>query len=158
MADLTTKPVLSVCATVGSRLSDLVIKDGQLTFVRDKHKIALDFDGKRTFYNQIEELATEGARTSMLAPVTGLYYFVIETAVLWTYRDRWIQITTPPKEVVFIGTELPELGVTKTLYVDTSNREISVWDSNTEKYVVIADSTMAMTADDVNAIIQNIMQ
>ena len=158
MADLTTKPVLSVCATVGSRLSDLVIKDGQLTFVRDKHKIALDFDGKRTFYNQIEELATEGARASMLAPVTGLYYFVIETAVLWTYRDRWIQITTPPKEVVFIGTELPELGVTKTLYVDTSNREISVWDSNTEKYVVVADATMAMTADDVNAIIQNIMQ
>ena len=77
MADLTTTTVLSVCATVGSKLSDLTIKDGQLIFVRDKHKIALDFGGKRTFYNQIEELATEGARTSMLAPVTGLYYFVI---------------------------------------------------------------------------------
>ena len=101
MADLTTKPVLSVCATVGSKLPNLVIKDGQLIFVQDKHRIALDFGGKRIFYNQIEELATDAVRTSMLAPVAGLFYFVIETAVLWTYRDKWVQITTPPKEVVF---------------------------------------------------------
>lgn len=97
MADTTTtKPILSVYATVGSKLSELAIKDGQLIFVKDKHKIALDFGGKRTVYNQIEELATDGARTSLLAPVTGLYYFVVETAVLWTYRDGWVQITTPP--------------------------------------------------------------
>ena len=81
MADTNMKTVLSVCATVGSRLSDLVIKDGQLIFVQDKHKIALDFGGKRVFYNQIEELATESARTSMLAPVAGLFYFVINVIV-----------------------------------------------------------------------------
>lgn len=155
MADLTTTPVLSVCATVGSKLSDLTIKDGQLTFVRDKHKIALDFGGKRTFYNQIEELATEQARTSMLAPVTGLFYFVIETAVLWTYQKGWVQITTPPKEIVFFGTELPELGVTKTLYVDTNKKEISVWDNDANGYIVVADKTMELTADDVNALFQN---
>lgn len=152
MADLTMKPVLSVCATVGSKLSDLTIKDGQLTFVRDKHRIALDFGGKRTFYNQIEELATEGARTSLLAPVTGLFYFVIETAVLWTYQNGWIQITTPPREVVFFGTELPELGVTKTLYVDTTKKEISIWDSNTSAYVVVADKTNELTAEDIDAL------
>lgn len=155
MADLTTKPVLSACATVGSKLPDLVIKDGQLIFVQDKHKIALDFGGKRTFYNQIEELATEGARASMLAPVAGLFYFVIETAVLWTYRDRWIQITTPPKEIVFFGTELPELGVTKTLYVDTARKEISVWNDETTSYIVVADKTEELTVDDVNALFQN---
>lgn len=152
MADLTTKPVLSVCATVGSKLPNLVIKDGQLIFVQDKHKIALDFGGKRVFYNQIEELATESARTSILAPVAGLFYFVIETAVLWTYRDKWVQITTPPKEVVFFGTELPELGVTKTLYVDTGRKEISVWDETTAGYVVVADKTNELTADDVDAL------
>ena len=59
MADSTVKTVLSICATVGSRLSDLVIKDGQLIFVRDKHKIAFDFGGKRTFYNQIVEVASD---------------------------------------------------------------------------------------------------
>lgn len=155
MADLTTTPVLSVCATVGSKLSDLTIKDGQLTFVRDKHKIALDFGGKRTFYNQIEELATEQARVSLLAPVTGLFYFVIETAVLWTYQNGWVQITTPPKEIVFFGTELPELGVTKTLYVDTNKKEISVWDDDTNGYIVVADKTLELTAEDVNALFQN---
>lgn len=152
MADLTTKPVLSVCATVGSKLPNLVIKDGQLIFVRDKHKIALDFGGKRNFFNQIEELATDAARTSMLAPVAGLFYFVIETAVLWTYRDGWVQITTPPKEVVFFGTELPELGVSKTLYVDTANKNISVWDEDTAGYIVVADRTAELTAEDVNAL------
>lgn len=150
MADETTKAVLSVCATVGSRLPDLVIKEGQLIFVQDKHKIALDFGGKRTFYNQIEELATERARTSLLAPVAGLFYFVIETAVLWRYQDGWVQLTTPPKEVVFFGTELPELGVSKTLYVNTAKKEISVWDSATGDYVIVASHAAEITADDVN--------
>lgn len=154
MADSTTKPVLSVCATVGSKLPDLVIKDGQLIFVQDKHKIALDFGGKRIFYNQIEELATDGARTSMLAPVVGRFYFVIETAVLWRYQDRWIQITTPPKEVVFFGTELPELGVLKTLYVDTLKKELSVWDDSMSEYVVVADRTFELTVDEVDALFQ----
>lgn len=99
MADLTTMPVLSVCATVGSKLADLSLKEGQLIFVQDKHKIALDFGGKRTVYHQIEELATEAVRTAMLAPVTGSFYFVLETAVLWTYQDGWVQITTPPEDV-----------------------------------------------------------
>jgi hypothetical protein len=152
MADLTTKPVLSVCATVGSKLTNLSIKDGQLIFVKDKHRIALDLGGKRTFYNQIEELATEAARTSILAPVTGLFYFVIETAVFWTYTDKWVQLTTPPKEVVFFGTELPELGVTRTLYVDTANKEISVWDESAAEYVVVADKTRELTAEDINAL------
>lgn len=154
MADLTTKPVLSVCATVGSKLPNLVIKDGQLIFVQDKHKIALDFGGKRVFYNQIEELATDAIRKSMLAPVAGLFYFVVDTAVLWTYRDEWVQLTTPPKEVVFFGTELPELGVAKTLYVDTGRKEISIWDDEVSGYVVVAEKTKELTAEDINDLFQ----
>ena len=100
MADLTTKSVLSVYATVESNLANLAVKDGQLIFVRDKHKIALDFDNKRTVYHQIQELATEGARTSLLAPISGAYYFVLDPGVLWKYQDGWIQITTPPSEVI----------------------------------------------------------
>lgn len=99
MADLTIAPVLSVRTTINSKLSDLPLEDGQLIFIRDKQSIALDFGGKRKLYKQIEELATEEIRTSMLTPVTGLYYFVIETGVLWTYRDGWVQITTPPIEI-----------------------------------------------------------
>lgn len=99
MADLTAKSVLSVYATVESNLANLAVKDGQLIFVQDKHKIALDFGGKRTIYNQIQELATEGSRISMLAPLSGVYYYVLETSVLWTYRNGWVQITTSPLSI-----------------------------------------------------------
>lgn len=98
MADLTAAPILSVCKTVGSKVSDVAVKDGQLIFISDKHRIALDFDGKRTFYEQIIELPTEATRTGLLAPVVGSYYFVLDTGVLWTYQDNWVQITTPPKD------------------------------------------------------------
>ena len=153
MADTTMKKILSVCATVGSKLSDQVIKDGQLIFVQDKHKIALDFNGKRVFYSQIEELATEEERKAMLAPVTGLYYFVIDKATLWTYRDqKWIQLTTPPRDVLFIGTQLPELGAGNTLYVDTENKEIAIWDETLSAYVVVADRTKEFSADDIDAL------
>lgn len=99
MADLIKDPILSVCTTVGSKLAELEVKNGQLIFVRDQHQVALDFGGIRTIYSQIRELATDASRTSMLAPVAGLYYFVLETGVLWFYQDGWVQITTTPASV-----------------------------------------------------------
>lgn len=147
MADSTTKTVLSICATVGSRLSDLVIKDGQLIFVQDKHRVALDFNGKRFFYNQIEEVATEAERAN-LTPENGIYYFVIDSAVLWTYQDKWIQLTSIPEEVVFIGTELPELGSNKKLYVDKTGG-IFIWDDDAQNYVVVADKCGAIDESDI---------
>lgn len=153
MANEPLYPVLSVCATKGSRLPDLAIADGQLIFVQDRHQIALDYNGKRVFYNQIEELDTELTRVSLLAPITGRYYFVIDTAVLWTYRDTgWIRLTTPPDEIVFIGTELPELGARQTLYVDTTNDRISVWDETAETYHVVSDKTKEIEETDIEAL------
>lgn len=100
MADLTTTPVLSVHTTYNSKLTDFTVKDGQLIFVQDKQMIALDFGGKRKFYTQIEELATEEVRTSLLAPVTGRYYYVMDPPVLWRYEaNGWVQITTPPEDI-----------------------------------------------------------
>ena len=152
MADLITKTILSVCATTANRLPDLEIKNGQLVFVQDRHKIAFDFGGKRKFYNQIEELATEAERIAILAPVTGSYYFVIDTAVLWTYQNEWVQITTPPEEIVFIGTEMPELGSVKTLYVNKSNKSISVWDTDTNQYIIVADMKEAASESDIDSL------
>lgn len=99
MADSTAKTVLSAVATSNSKLSELSVKDGQLIFVQDKNTIAFDFGGRRRLYKQIEEISTDAARLSILAPVTGCYYFVVETSVLWTYRDGWVQITTTPSSV-----------------------------------------------------------
>lgn len=93
MADSTTTPVLSPIATVKSRLSDLAVQDGQLVFIQDKKEIAFDFGGNRKVYKQIEELATEAERTSLLASVTGSYYYVVDSGVLWTYQDGWVQLS-----------------------------------------------------------------
>lgn len=154
MADTGKKTVLSVCATTSKRLPELVIKDGQLIFVQDKHRIAFDFGGKRKFYNQIEELTTEEERIALVTPVVGSYYFVIKTAVLWTFQDKWIQLTTPPEEVVFIGAQLPELGSVKTIYTNVVNKEISVWDNETQKYIVVADKTEEISEEEISSLFQ----
>ena len=142
------KAAFTIVATTSDRVKDLIIKDGQMVFIQDKGRIAFDFKGKRVFYNQITELATEQERSNLSAPVYG-YYFVIETAILWLYSDGWTQITTSPEEKIFIGVELPELGQAKTgtLYVNKAEKEISVWDEDTNKYIVVADAT-----DDVNTV------
>lgn len=151
MADnINTNPILSLCVTVASKLANLTIKDGQLIFVKDKQRLALDFNGKRTFYNQIEELSSEAERQALLAPVSGLYYFVLDTAVLWKYQDKWIQITSQPEDIVFIGTdEAPEIGNAKTLYVNKVDKIISVWDEDNNSYIVVSDYTNEVTEQDI---------
>ena len=148
MVDTMIKPVLSLVATTSSKVRELVIKDGQLVFIQDLGRIACDFNGKRVFYNQIVELNTEGERQSLESPLSG-YYFVIDSACLWFYQDEWIQITEKPEEVIFIGVELPELGQTNKLYVDTDDREISVWDEETNKYIVVSNFTEEVTEEEI---------
>ena len=150
MADSTVKTVLSICATTGSRLSDLVIKSGQLIFVRDKRRIAFDYGGERLFYNQIEEIATEEDRVK-LTPDNGVFYFVINTAVLWRYENKWIQLTTPPQDVMFIGVELPELGSANTLYVNKTGG-ISIWDDESLRYVTVADKSGTISNEEISAL------
>lgn len=150
MADSAIKTVLSVCATTGSRLSDLVIKEGQLIFVQDKHRIAFDFKGKRVFYNQIVEIATEEERIA-LTPESGTFYFVINTAVLWRYDTEWIQLTTPPQDVMFIGVKLPELGSVNTLYVN-KNGYIAIWDTEAAGYITVANKSSAISDEEISAL------
>ena len=149
MADTTnTKSVMSLVATTSSKIRDLVIKDGQLIFIQDLGRIAFDFKGKRVFYNQIVELDTEAERLTLDSPLSG-YYFVIDSACLWFYQDGWIQITEKPEEVIFIGVELPELGQQGKLYVDTDDREISIWDEETDKYIIVSNYTQEVSDSDI---------
>ena len=141
MAETNIKTVLQVCATKSNRLPELAIKNGQLIFIQDKCRIAFDFGDERRFYNQIETLDTDYDRIMHSNPVDGCFYFVIETAMLWFYQSNWIQLTTAPEEIVFIGTEIPELGTVKTLYVDKTKKEISIWNEESKEYIVIADKT-----------------
>lgn len=154
MADVNNaKTIMSLVATSSSRIRDLVIKDGQLIFIQDLGRIAFDFKGKRVFYNQIVELDTELERQSLDSPLDG-YYFVIDTACLWFYKNGWNQITEKPKEIVFIGVELPTLGQANKLYATTKEgyENISVWDEDLGAYVVVADKTQTMTSEEVAAL------
>ena len=150
MADTTTKSIMSLIATTSSRIRDLVIKDGQLIFIQDLGRIAFDFKGKRVFYNQIVELDTEAERLALESPLGG-YYFVIDEACLWFYQNEWVQITDKPKDIVFIGVELPELGQTNKIYANTAegSENVSVWDEELGRYVVVADKTQEVTDNDI---------
>lgn len=150
-----TKQILSICATTSDRVSDLVIKDGQLIFVHDLGRLALDYKGKRTFYNQVIELDTDIERTNLENPVNGKYYFVINTAVFWRYFNGWQQLTSSPEEVLFIGTELPELGQANKIYVDKDDKEISVWDEDAEVYVPVANYTESISIDEIKNLFNN---
>lgn len=152
MAD-TTKQVLSVVATTSERIKDLPIKSGQLVFVQDLGRIAFDFKDKRKFYNQIEEIDTDKARQELESPINGNYYFIIETAVLWTYRNNaWVQITSKPNEIVFVGLEFPQLGVEKTIYANTTdgNEHIAVWSDELSDYKIVADKTQTISSNDID--------
>lgn len=151
MAD-TNKTIMSVVVSdQATKLSDFAIGDKQLIFAKDKRLIAVDFNGTRSFYNQIETLTTESERQTLETPVEGLFYFVLGTATLWTYNSGWICITTPPQEVIFIGNVLPEIGSENTLYTNKESKEISIWDVETQSYVVVANKMEEISEDDIDA-------
>ena len=141
---------MSLVATSSSRVRELPIKDGQLIFIQDFGRIAFDFKGKRVFYNQIVELETDIERQALENPLGG-YYFVIDEACLWFYKDEWIQITEKPNEIIFIGVELPQLGSANKLYANTAegSENISVWSEELGRYVVVADKTQEVSDNDI---------
>ena len=153
IADSSTSGGLKVIATSSSRIRDLIIRDNQLIFIRDLGRIAFDSKGKRVFYNQIVELETEADRLALINPIGG-YYFVIGSACLWFYKNGWTQITGKPDEIVFIGVELPELGQAKegTLYVNKADREIAVFDSASNEYIIVSDYTNEVADSDIESL------
>ena len=142
---------LKVIATSSSKIRDLVIRDNQLILIRDLGRIAFDSNGKRVFYNQIVELENEAERLALVNPISG-YYFVIGSACLYFYKNGWTQITEKPQEILFVGVELPELGQEGKLYVDTDDREISIWDEETDKYIVVSNYTEEVSDSDIEGL------
>ena len=157
MTDVEKQITKLIVADHASKLSDLAIGHKQIIFIEDKRKIALDFEGKRTFYNHVEVLKTENERKELATPESGLFYFVIGTATLWFYNEKWIRVTAPPEEIVFIGTSLPELGSENTLYVNKKNGEegIFVWDVETQSYIFIAGKAKAISLSKIGNLFNN---
>lgn len=156
MADDTLNAVMSVVVTTAIKLPDLAIKNGQVIFVSDSKKIALDFDNKRTFYNQIVVLQTESERQGLLAPITELFYFVVDTAILWTYQTTgWVQVTTSPDEIIYIGDNLPEVGTAKSLYINKTEKNISIWDEEALSYITVSDCTASIEENEILSLFNN---
>lgn len=150
MAD-TTAMQLSMIVTTAKRLPDLSIKNAQLVFVKDSNLIAFDWDGKRKFYSQVVVIATDGERKALEAPIVGVYYFVVDTAILWQYDESgWVQKTTPPTEYLFVGAEFPELGSANKLYVNKKEQYISIWDENTSSYVTVGNVAKEIDKEEID--------
>lgn len=141
---------LRVIATTANKLKDIPIQNSSLIFIQDKQRIAFDYNDKRVFYNQITVLETEYDRQTLQTPVDEQFYFVIETAIMWMYSDKWIQVSSTPQDILFIGTQLPELGVPSTLYVDKTDKSISVWDDN--KYTCVGRDPVPISDDEIHAL------
>ena len=84
-----------------------------------------------------------------MAPINELFYFVVDTAVLWMYHNEWVQITSQPENIVFIGTTLPELGSAKTLYVNKEEQNISIWDPESSEYIVVGNTYSPISNNDI---------
>ena len=152
MADTTnTKSVLKLVATTSSKIRDLVINDGQLIFLQDLGRIAFDFKGKRVFYNQIVEVETEADRLALENPLDG-YYFIIDEACLWFYKGGWTQITEKPQSIVFIGVNLPTLGQANKIYINKAEREISIWDEDTNEYIAVANYCGTISSEEIESL------
>ena len=149
------KNILRVVATAGTNLSDLAIQNGSLIFVRDKQRIAFDYDNKRVFYNDITVLQTETERLSILAPIGQHFYFVIETARLWTYVDGWVAVSNPPEEILVIGEALPELGSAGKLYIDKTGKATYVWDEDEADYICVGRDVSSISSAETASLFQN---
>lgn len=142
------RTVLSVVITE-KEISDIPISsESQLTFVKNKAMICLDYLGKRYFYNQITNLQSDSER-QMIEPLNGSYYFVTETCIFWGYdNDEWFSVTGNTQNTVYIGVSKPETGISGMLYVDKSEQNVSVWDD--EGYVVVGKNYEVASEQEIN--------
>ena len=83
---------LSFLATTALKIDELPIVNGQFILIKDTNTIAVDMNDKRTKYEQIITLESDSDRSSILAPVNGIFYFVVETNSLWKYDQEWQMI------------------------------------------------------------------
>ena len=89
---------LSFLATTASKIDELPIVNGQFILIKDINTIAVDMNDKRTKYEQIITLASDSDRSSILAPVNGVFYFVVETNSMWLV-DKSLQNKVIPMEM-----------------------------------------------------------
>lgn len=144
-----TMSILKVYYTTNHKLAELPVIDGQLIFTRDTNTIYLDLNGVRLAYTDIRLLPTDQDRLDTLDPVEGFYY-VEETAVLWRFKEQWIQITPSNLSPLYFGgiESFPTIGRDNTLYVadDATYR----WDKISQSYKMVSNLTQWTSLEEGN--------
>ena len=75
-------------------LENTNIQNGAVYFVEDTKELFYDFGSKRTEVKDILILQTDAERTSILFTPLNKFYFIIETQILWLYKDgAWYQVS-----------------------------------------------------------------
>ena len=150
--------ILKAVYTVNSKLKDLPIENGQLIFISDLNEIHLDFNNKRTVFNQIKVLENESERISISDPVE-LFYLVKDTGVLWRYAGGdWIQLTTNPAiNIVYENdkSSFPLKGKGDVLYISTSENLIYRWDNSEYKAMGVSESKLEQTIKDLKSYVDD---
>lgn len=134
-------PILKVYTTISDKLNDLSVINGQLIFVSDTKTIYLDNNGVRLSYDIIQVLKTDKDRIDIKKPKEG-FYFVEDSAVLWRYKNQWVQLTrgnVPHIILIDKYIDLPSIGENDTIY--STENAVYVWDNKDKKYVSIANKT-----------------
>lgn len=133
--------IVKVYSTTASKLGQLQVADGQLIFVKDTKKIYLDMNGVRIEYSTIQVFNTDADRRAILAPIEGFYY-VEDTAMMWRYKSKWIQITPDNLDPFFFGDieDFPVQGNPKMLYI--ADDATYKWDAALQEYVMVANKTV----------------
>ena len=121
-------------------LSTLPVKDGQIIFVPESHKVCLDMSKTRHTYQTIEEFKTEAERLSVNTPHKG-FYFVEETNTIWRYSSSWNRINSSGLNPIVYGEteeEFPVEGNKESLYF--TDEGIFNWKEAAGKYNLIANA------------------
>ena len=92
-----------------SLLGETEITNGCVWFVDDTKELFFDFDSKRSEVKDILVLQQEAERTSILFAPLNKFYFVLETQVLWFYKDgSWYKVS-PDLSVFYTKAEIDSL-------------------------------------------------
>jgi hypothetical protein len=77
-----------------STLQNTAVTNGCVYFVNDTKELFFDFNSNRNEVKDILILQKESERTNILFAPLNKFYFVLETKILWVYKDgTWYQVS-----------------------------------------------------------------
>lgn len=158
MADFVqTNTPISVVATTFEKIGTIAPVAGQFTIATDRGLVCFDdLGGKRSFMHGIETIDWDPERKNMESPVENKIYFVLDTAIFWSYQNgAWTQLTHKPEEVVYIGVGLPDVGKEGVLYTNKEAKSIAVWDEEEKHYEPVANYCELASESDVLKMFDN---